>query len=326
MGMGASQCCQAAVPPTADVAVVDKYPSHTPSYQVTPERLSPAERERLVAAERIRERISNQLNNEMYYQQSHCCSEPFAVSSCCRGAEPPQAETVLYHRKHFSQYNGTQQSDQMTSRGTQTLNDQHQQTNWCEGGRPPNAESLKYHGWTKRDEREEGLLLRHHQEQHEWWNVPFGFLEEGLKRPRDGRNLSTDLRSLADVDGDGVEVGEVVRAIFMMPPGEESLDDKDAGGHRLLYHLPHTDGEKDVSVVETSLRDDLTEVTETVEQLHERVRVHRKDLEAGEGHDTQKYLQTKAAKLAKNAAQIVADSSSEADKSASVQLKIIYHL
>ena len=47
-------------------------------------------------------------------------------------------------------------------------------------------------------------------------SFPHQFCEEGLVRGNDALPLQTDMRSLADVDGDGVEIGEVVKAVFMM--------------------------------------------------------------------------------------------------------------
>eukprot|EP00746_Dinoflagellata_sp_MGD_P148763 gnl/MRDRNA2_/MRDRNA2_80928_c0_seq1.p1 gnl/MRDRNA2_/MRDRNA2_80928_c0~~gnl/MRDRNA2_/MRDRNA2_80928_c0_seq1.p1 ORF type:complete len:252 (+),score=44.95 gnl/MRDRNA2_/MRDRNA2_80928_c0_seq1:138-893(+) len=193
------------------------------------------------------------------------------------------------------------------------------------GPAPPIAENTEKHSLMER-ENTETRLTREHGEKHSW-TVPIQFpgTEHGLKRPRDGQDLKTDFQSLIDVDGDGVEVGELLSAVLMMPPSADSMDAPSAGG-QLLYRDPNLYHGPQGSAVEVSLREDMRELKEHVDRVHSEVTSYRKDLEKGGGRDTQVYLQTEAASLAVSAARLAADCMSDADKQTSIQLRVFHHL
>eukprot|EP00746_Dinoflagellata_sp_MGD_P008293 gnl/MRDRNA2_/MRDRNA2_116580_c0_seq1.p1 gnl/MRDRNA2_/MRDRNA2_116580_c0~~gnl/MRDRNA2_/MRDRNA2_116580_c0_seq1.p1 ORF type:complete len:248 (-),score=46.17 gnl/MRDRNA2_/MRDRNA2_116580_c0_seq1:50-793(-) len=150
------------------------------------------------------------------------------------------------------------------------------------------------------------------------WNVPVQMFEAGLKRPRDGTPLKTDFVSLTDVDGDGVEIGEVVKAVFMVYPGAESMGD-DTGGGQLLY--PEVSSEDvDQSVVEVELRSDLKIIEQKLNDVRLKVQKHRQDLEADGGRDTQSYIQKTAASLASAAADLGKDVTSANQKSVRLRM------
>lgn len=91
-------------------------------------------------------------------------------------------------------------------------------------------------------------------------------MEDDLKRA-DGLSLKTDCVSLADVDGDGVEIGEVVRAVLMVPPGSESMALEEGGGE-LLYPEVHA-GDDTQSAVEVALRAEFSTIEKKTGEIDE---------------------------------------------------------
>lgn len=194
----------------------------------------------------------------------------------------------------------------------------------CESG--PCAPEQQFSLHTYQDMRDHDRahisnILKNHHNQSKYCNVPCACMEEGLVRAGDGLHLEThSLQSLADVDGDGVEFLEVVRAVFMMQPGHESLA-PDHGGGELLY--PEV-AKEDVgqSAVEVHLRSDMKILAERLEKLHHKVSHHHSDLQTESGRDTAMYIQEEAACLAKKAADIALEASSEADRQGSLQKQL----
>eukprot|EP00746_Dinoflagellata_sp_MGD_P144408 gnl/MRDRNA2_/MRDRNA2_77144_c0_seq1.p1 gnl/MRDRNA2_/MRDRNA2_77144_c0~~gnl/MRDRNA2_/MRDRNA2_77144_c0_seq1.p1 ORF type:complete len:284 (-),score=56.48 gnl/MRDRNA2_/MRDRNA2_77144_c0_seq1:850-1701(-) len=129
---------------------------------------------------------------------------------------------------------------------------------------------------------------------------PFQWQEGQLSRA-DGHPLKTDLVSLADVDGDGVEIGEVVRAIFMVPPGHESTIEHE-GGELLYPEFTHDDAEQ--SAFEIMLRNEVKQLDERLAKVITKVKRHRDELEDDHARDTHDFLLQKTAHIAKEAADL----------------------
>lgn len=184
---------------------------------------------------------------------------------------------------------------------------------------------MKKHSFLERENSE--TRLRQHGESFNPWNVPMQLpgTENGLRRPRDGQGLKTDFQSLIDVDGDGVECGELLSAVFMMPPSTDSMDAPSTGG-QLLYRDPTSYNGPQGSAVEESLREDMRELKEHVDRVHSEVMSYQKDLEKPDSEDTRVYLQTKAASLAVTAVRLAGDCASNGDKETSIQLRVVHHL
>eukprot|EP00746_Dinoflagellata_sp_MGD_P044322 gnl/MRDRNA2_/MRDRNA2_208179_c0_seq1.p1 gnl/MRDRNA2_/MRDRNA2_208179_c0~~gnl/MRDRNA2_/MRDRNA2_208179_c0_seq1.p1 ORF type:complete len:189 (-),score=42.90 gnl/MRDRNA2_/MRDRNA2_208179_c0_seq1:187-753(-) len=162
------------------------------------------------------------------------------------------------------------------------------------------AGQTKYHQETIDDHLEVSNILMTHHRETRCCNVPYQCIENGLRRPRDGVPLGTDVTSLLDVDGDGVEVVEIVRAIVMDPPGAESFGTTEQEGGRLLYTEINMD-EIDQSAVEVDLRADVRQVQEKLAKLQMAVRQHHDDLQQEGGKDTAEFLQQSLTELANEA-------------------------
>lgn len=133
--------------------------------------------------------------------------------------------------------------------------------------------------------------------------VPYQFCEHGLVRPNDGLPLETTLQSLADVDGDGVEVGEVVRAVFMVMP--ENQGDAHAGGELLYPEVQH--GDEDQSAMEVELRAQMMQLEEKVAKMQHKVRQNKEELNDEGAKDTQHFIKEKASSLRKLVADLEKD-------------------
>eukprot|EP00746_Dinoflagellata_sp_MGD_P031660 gnl/MRDRNA2_/MRDRNA2_175317_c0_seq1.p1 gnl/MRDRNA2_/MRDRNA2_175317_c0~~gnl/MRDRNA2_/MRDRNA2_175317_c0_seq1.p1 ORF type:complete len:229 (-),score=49.68 gnl/MRDRNA2_/MRDRNA2_175317_c0_seq1:31-717(-) len=196
-------------------------------------------------------------------------------------------------------------------------------TSDCKSGCKSNCnqvDAVKYHNETPRSLAEHQIVLSEHHNQTDCCNVPLQMFEHGLKRPRDGLSLDTDLRSLADVDGDGVEVGEVIRAIFMVPPGAESMGVESEGGQLLYREVDH--GDQGQSAVEVGLRGDMNRLEEQLDKVLRQVKQHQDELQAPEGRDTQTFIHEKAEMLARSASTLAVECSSSAEKKSAFQNKI----
>lgn len=160
-------------------------------------------------------------------------------------------------------------------------------------------------------------LIAHHHKESVMSNFPIHFnpigTSQDLRRGNDGLRLKTDLRSLADVDGDGVEIGEVVRAIFMMAPGGESVEDESGGGELLYPEVRDEDAEQ--SAVEVGLRAEMTQLEQKLTRLHAKVKNHASELDEEGGRDTQLFIKEKGALLASIAASVAQDASSSVNDS-----------
>merc|ERR1719387_231757 len=137
-------------------------------------------------------------------------------------------------------------------------------------------------------------------------------VERGLVRPRDGLHLDTDFRSLTDVDGDGIEIGEVVRAVLMVPPGSESMGVESDGGQLLYAEVDPANVSQ--SAVEVSLRAELKSLEEKLQKVHFKVQNHQNDLQQEGARDTKDFIHGKAENLAKLATHLAHECSSDADR------------
>lgn len=172
----------------------------------------------------------------------------------------------------------------------------------------------KYKNDTPEEQRRLAKMLQSHNTSTEWCNVPLGLTQHGLVRPRDGLAFQTDLVSLTDVDGDGIDALEVIRAILMQPPGAESMAPESEGGELLYPDLEHEREHDGQSAVEMALRLDMKQLLEKLMTLERKVKNHRSDLETEGGRDTQVFLQDQASNLVRQITELAVEVSSESDK------------
>lgn len=159
-----------------------------------------------------------------------------------------------------------------------------------------------YHGEDHHDQTVSSQILDAHHQAYvrDTHCMPWSTNEKGLARA-DGHKLKTDCISIMDVDGDGVEVGEVVRAVLMIPPGNESMV-QDEGGKLLYEAINHED--EDQSALEVMLRNQVNQLESQLSKVIDEVKSHRHELEDEYARDTHEYLLQKSARLAKEAADL----------------------
>eukprot|EP00746_Dinoflagellata_sp_MGD_P154956 gnl/MRDRNA2_/MRDRNA2_85131_c1_seq5.p1 gnl/MRDRNA2_/MRDRNA2_85131_c1~~gnl/MRDRNA2_/MRDRNA2_85131_c1_seq5.p1 ORF type:complete len:305 (+),score=43.05 gnl/MRDRNA2_/MRDRNA2_85131_c1_seq5:164-1078(+) len=125
--------------------------------------------------------------------------------------------------------------------------------------------------------------------------------ESGLKTA-DGHSLKTDCVSLADVDRDGkAEPQDVLDAVFMIPPNEESHYETEKGE----FLFPEFDPEdSDRSALEVMLRDQVKQLDQKLKNLVTEVKNHRRELDDKHARETHDFLLQKAAQIAREAAKL----------------------